>query len=347
MHMLRPSLAAASAALSLLASGLDAQETSSGYRVTQFVPQEYRGEGMVDRLRLEELEIWDGLARSPVFGMMNGRLESTMGFALEDVDSLRMYPGPQVEGRRGYRGTLMVLRGERLSLEGFVDSDQQKVVQEERGGLETLRVGSPWDDDPMYWLQPEPGVLVMGDAYIVEPVLDGERKGVGVPHAGLMPLQAGRGILAQFAFHMPEGSADEEVRVPIPDLDPEDPMHGMLIRLSETGDGEAVTLDVVLEFAQADGNAPKVIEMAKAGLEQLEQHPQFAAMKSLWQGIEFEHDGKQARAKLLMGDARATTAKLSQIAALIPMLFMAGDSAAPVAAPAQPGVVAPGKGGGR
>jgi len=304
------------------------------------MPAEYIGLMKLDRARMEDVELWDGLARSPIMGLFEGQVRQMLGIGFDDIDSIEVYPGHKRAEDSSYRGTLMVLRGKGLELAPVAAGSlaEEGLEAVERGGIDTLRIGAEWNDDPMVWMAPEPGVLVMGSSYIVDPVLDGERHGVGVPHAGLMPLAAARGVLGQIAFFFPNGATrDEGFFLPIPDLDESDPVKGLVVRILEQGDGESFAMEALLEFEKGDVNAPKVLEMVQQGLATLAGHKQFGAMKKIWNAIAVERDGNRITARLDLGNSREAMGPLSQLVSLVPMMFMAESVSEPVpmAAPVQ------------
>jgi len=327
------------------------------YRTQQFVPAEYVGRMQLDRKRIEDVGLWDSLARSPLMGLADGEIRALLGVGIEDIDSLQVFPGPHPDKQPGddlphYRGTLMVLRGAALTLARMEAASKESpnvVERAEVGGIDVVSVrSSATDPSPMRWLSPEAGVLVMGDAYLIDPVLQGVRRGVGVPYPDLMPLLGKPGTVAEFAFYFPAGAAAENMRIPLMDdqLAASDPLMAMAGRLVVTGDGDDVTFEATIDFKEDDVNAPVVRDMVREQLKMLAGHRQYGALKALWNAVQVEQDGNRVQATLPLGDADAAARTLSQLAALA--MFMVGGElqAVEAAVPAPAAPKAPKAGGG-
>jgi hypothetical protein len=318
-----------------------------------FFPKEYTGEAYVNMAALVETDLWEEIERSLVSKPLLAAFLMQFGFRRTDLKDLRVgmdtrkmtYSG----GHETYRQQpVTVFQGQRkLSLPKpkKQEWDHNRRTKDEIGGHKVVQEGIDTDENnwsqPMLWVIPKPGCLVYGDKTLIQPVLEGERRG-GVPHPELMAFTVGRRPLAYYAVKLEHDEKYLRNAAPFPFgwYTADDKPTFMMLRM--TVDEKTQISRAVLRLRFTDGSkGPDLFEAeVKASFKMLDTDrdlKRLAFLKKFTKKLVFKKQGADLEISCDLGDAKQA-AELSALAQTLPLLLFAAR-AAPVRAAAPAAVI--------
>lgn len=301
----------------LLAEGGRAQR----WTAAAFRPETPQMEIRVDFARLRDRGIWDLVEHSLLVPLLQ-MAEKEMGFGLGDLDDFRVWvhvPAPAGDG------------------EGAPAERRPPVHRAVafQGAVAFPPASADWTEDeiggqPVRWQGSEFGalaggaVLAIGSRELIEPILRGERKG-GLPCAEELSLLASREqpLLHLYADLDAARRADggfgflTEIEYPAGD----EARH-LMIRLDSLGDVDEQQLVLKATVRHARGEEGRVATQsaAREWIDEMKGHRQLGALQRIWSAIEFEREGTDLHARLVLGSPREALGTVAQV--LVPIFAL-------------------------
>jgi len=312
-----------------------------------FFPKEYTGEVYVNMDALLDTDLWEEVERSLVAKPMFAMFRMHFGFRLTDLKEIRIgmvpkkvtYPG----GYETYRQqTVTVFTGPKefaLPKPKKQEWDHNRRTKEQIGGHKVVQEGIDADEDnwaqPMLWVVPKPGCLVYGDKKLMEPVLEGQRRG-GVPHPELMAVTVGRRPLAYYAIKLQYDEKFLQNAAPFPFewYTEDDKPTFMVLRMKVDEKTQTSWASLRIRFTNGSKGPARFEEDVKASFKKLDTDrmlKRMAFLKKFTKRLVFKKAGTDLEISCDLGDAKEA-AELSAFAQMLPLLWYATAGAMPMPA---------------
>ncbi len=318
-----------------------------------FFPREYTAEAYVNMAALVETDLWEEAERSLMAKAMLAAFRMQFGFRLSDLQELRMamvskkmtYQG----GHESYRQQPVVVfqsqRKLRLPKPRKREWDHNRRTKDEIGGHNVVQEGIDDDDEnswfqPMLWVVPKPGCLVYGDKKLIQPVLEGQRRG-GVPHPELMAFSVGRRPLAYLAMKLRYDEVFMRNTAPFPfDWYTEDDKPTFIMLRMNVDDGtQASSVSLRVRFTDGSKGPDLFEEQLRASFKKLDTDRVLKRMpflKKFTKTLVFKKKDTDLEISCDLGDAKQA-AELSALAQMLPMLWYSYSATALAPVPAAVG----------
>ncbi len=312
-----------------------------------FFPREYTAEAYVNMAALVETDLWEEVERSLMVKPMLAAFRLQFGFRLCDLKELRMAMVPKKMtyqgGHEGYRQQPVVVfqspRKLRLPRPRKREWAYNRRTKDEIAGHKVVQEGIDADEtgwnQPFLWVLPKPGCLVYGDKELVEPVLNGDRRG-GVPHPELMAFTAGRRPLAYLAMKLRYDEKFMQNVAPFPFawFTEDDKPTFIMLRINVDEKTQVSSVFLRLRFTDGSKGPGHFEEQLKASFKNLDTDrflKRLPALKKFTKNLVFKKQGADLDISCDLGDAKRA-AELSALAQMLPMLWYTAIAIAPVPA---------------
>lgn len=211
-------------------------------------------------------------------------------------------------------------------------SEYDRRTAETIGGISVVREGPEEFNGysrPMLFVVPRPEFMVYGDKSLIEPVLQGKRRG-GVPDPELLALTATRRPIAHFALKLDYDEEFLRYTVPFPTdwyTERDEPTF-WVARLNvdeETGHAHLV---LRMRFTNGEHGPELMTKGARAAIGELVTDPKLknlAFLKRIVKQISFEQEGIDLVARLDLGERGKLIGDLA-VANLLPMLMFSAQN---------------------
>jgi hypothetical protein len=292
-----------------------------------FVPASYLAEIFVDVKALRDQEILEGLS-STAIGPFLKMMEREFGFALENVDTLRVFPPvegqPRVPGKR--EAMIGVFTGNEKVCLPARPADADTTMDTIAGCKVAIRGAAWYGDDPDLRVCVRPGLLAFGPRRCLAPVLEGTAT-PGVPPGEFLSLASGKGVLAYTIATLTDKALEDRSVVPENAVCADDKPRCLIVRVrSEPGaapdDEPTLVLEAIVRCENGKQGPKRLAAVVKEGLEAAQKHPRLSALKRFWTKIEVTVDGRDVRARLPIGKPREAASNLALLVA--PLMLGAG-----------------------
>ncbi|HEX5051227.1 MAG TPA: hypothetical protein VFZ65_05610 [Planctomycetota bacterium] len=295
-------------ALAPFVLALTALPAQQPFRISDYLPNDYRCMMRVDLKAMRDQGIWDDF-ESGAMKMMIGSLEREAGFPLASLDRVMQIAtfAPDAAPRQD-PDRLVTLEGN-APLERRNDPNY---TSEKIGGHDVLvHAQSQW-----LCFQPRPEVRIEGARVLLEPVLAG-KPNAGAPCADILSLQSTRKHnLIEFAFDLTVPMLREEslgklfAGVEWPDGQAPRFLYGCVHALGEADDPHFGVQIVVRHLTAGDGLA--ATEKALDGLlAKVAAEPKLRMVHDLLAGLERSRDHGDLILKVDLGRTRDAAGKLA------------------------------------
>ncbi|MBK8098088.1 MAG: hypothetical protein IPK26_13335 [Planctomycetes bacterium] len=265
----------------------------------------------LDLKQLREREIWDELQATAI-GLALPGLERELGGPIADLD--RAFVNSVWRGDGKPPQTLTILQGNQgLGLPESITRNQ--AWKRDAIGEYPVFVRQRGEDADLV-ATPRPELRIEGARDLIAPVLEGKPWN-GKPGADVQSLLSGRG---EHVAYLVVTTTDQTVRqrtfgrlfgeVEWPDDDV--PTH-LLFRVRITGerDDPHLEIEAVIRHRLGKAGLEASEAAAKKLFEELQTHPRFAALKTLWQSIELRREAQDLVARKDLGRTRQAVGTLA------------------------------------